>query len=286
MKALISFFFAILISEAALAQPKVVPVWPGVAPGSESWNWEEGAIKGSDGLPRVSDVVRPTLTVYLPDAAKNTGSAWLVCPGGGFRWLAFDHEGTLVAQWLNQQGIAAFILKYRIVRTTDPPADASAVRAVIPLAIADAEQAMRVIRAHASEWGIAPDRVGVIGFSAGGHLATALALERDAAVRPNFAAPIYPATPEQVAPGSDAPPVFIVQADDDKSVPTDSHSVLVYLAWKKAGRPAELHIYSRGGHGFGMRKDKGPVSSWPDRFHDWLELQGLLQRPGAAAPSK
>jgi acetyl esterase/lipase len=252
MKAVIAFFVFILISEAALAQPKAVPVWSGVAPGSETWNWEEGTITGNDGLPRVNNVVRPTLTVYLPDPAKSTGAGWLICPGGGFRWLAMIHEGTPVAEWLNQQGIAAFILKYRLVHTTDPPAATAAVRDVIPLAVADAEQAMRVIRAHASEWGIAPDRVGVIGFSAGGQLAAALALEHDAAVRPNFAAPMYPATPDEIAPGPDAPPLFIVQADDDKTVPPDKHSVRLYLAWKSAGRPAELHIYSRGGHGFGM----------------------------------
>ena len=283
MKALIAFFALILLSQVALAQPKVVPVWPGVAPGSETWNWEEGTINGSDGLPRVNNVVRPTLTVYLPEPAKNTGAAWLICPGGGFRWLALVHEGTPVAQWLNEQGIAAFVLKYRLVHTIDPPADTSAVRALIPLAVADAEQAMRVIRAHAAEWEVAPDRVGVIGFSAGGHLATALALEHDAAVRPNFAAPIYPATPDQIAPGSDAPPLFVVQADDDKTVPTDTHSVRIYQAWKSAGRPAELHIYSRGGHGFGMRKGNLPVNSWIDRFRDWLELQGQLQRPNSAS---
>ena len=231
---------------------------------------------------RITNVTRPTLSIYLPEASRTTGTGIVICPGGGFRWLAIDHEGVYVAEWLNSIGVAAFVLKYRVMRTGDSEdSDAAKMaerrKTLIPLAIADGQQAVRLVRAHAQEWGIARDRIGILGFSAGGYLAAAVALHHEADSRPNFAAPIYPGTPEDVTAPPDAPPLFLVHADDDKTVPPVDHSVRLYESWKKAGIPAELHIYSRGGQGFGMRKQRLPVDTWTERLRDWLTVQGLLQ---------
>jgi len=271
------------MAAAAATEPKVIAVWPGSPPGSESWNYEERETTGpQDTMRRVSNVTRPTIAVYLPDASIATGTAVVICPGGGFRWLSVDNEGADVARWLNSIGVAAFVLKYRVMRTE---AGVEMERAKInegrkivePMALADGQQAMRLVRAHAGEWGISKDRIGIIGFSAGGLVASGVALQHDAESRPDFAAPIYPDIPENVTPPADAAPLFLVHANDDKSVTPFEHSVRLYEAWKKAGVSAELHIYAQGGHGFGMRKRGLPVDTWPERFRDWLGAQGLLK---------
>ncbi len=275
--------FCILLAAAAFAaEPKVIPLWPGAAPGSENSKYEETQITVQDGTKRISNVTHPTLTAFLPDAATANGTAVIICPGGGFRWLSFDHEGAELARWLNSIGVTAFVLKYRVMRTgdedeKDPAKAAERKKAVIPLAIADGQQAVRLVRAHASEWGIARDRIVLLGFSAGGYVAAGATVQHDAESRPNFAAFLYPGTPDDITAPADAPPLFMVQADDDKTVPPLEHSIHLYEAWKKAGISAELHIYSRGGHGFGMHKKGLPVDTWPDRFRDWLDLQGLLK---------
>ncbi len=275
--------FCILLAAAAFAaEPKVIPLWPGAAPGSENSKYEETQITVQDGTKRISNVTHPTLTAFLPDAATANGTAVIICPGGGFRWLSFDHEGAELARWLNSIGVTAFVLKYRVMRTgdedeKDPAKAAERKKAVIPLAIADGQQAVRLVRAHASEWGIARDRIGLLGFSAGGYVAAGATVQHDAESRPNFATFLYPGTPDDITAPADAPPLFMVQADDDKTVPPLEHSIHLYEAWKKAGISAELHIYSRGGHGFGMHKKGLPVDTWPDRFRDWLDLQGLLK---------
>ena len=266
------------------AEQKPIPIWPGPPPGSEGWDWVETATPGSDGVPRVANVTRPVLIPYLPDPAKATGTAVVVCPGGGFRWLAMEHEGVQVAQYLNSVGVAAFILKYRLARTGDSgekdlPTMAERRKVAIPLAVADGLQAIRLVRGRAAEWGLSKDRIGIIGFSAGGYVAAAAAFQYDAASRPDFAAPIYPATPQQITVPPNAPPLFLAHADDDKTVATLMTSIRLYKAWQDAHIPVELHIYSKGGHGFGMRKNGLPVDSWCDRFRDWLSLQGLLKRP-------
>ena len=274
---------ALLGCAAFAAEPKVIPLWPGEAPGSEGWTQQEEEIVGpADTLRRVRNVTRPTLTVYLPDPAAANGTAVIVCPGGGFRILSIEHEGRDTARWLNSLGVTAFMLKYRLMRTGDAgekvPAEMAARRkALTPLAVADGQQAVRLVRAHAAEWGVNPDRVGIMGFSAGGYVAAAVAPQHDAGSRPAFAAPIYPATPEDVTAPADAPPLFLAHADDDKSVPPINHSIRLYAAWKKAQAPAELHIYARGGHGFGMQKRGLPIDGWTDRLREWLDAQGLLK---------
>ena len=273
----------LLTASAFPAEPKTIPLWPGLPPGSENWHYEEKDTVGpQDTTRRISNITRPTLTVYVPDAASASGTAVVVCPGGGFRYLSIENEGSTVAQWLNSIGVTAFVLKYRVMRTGDPEASDAAKMAerrktVIPLAIADGQQAIRLVRSRAQEWHLAPDRIGILGFSAGGYVAAGVALQHDAESRPNFVAPIYPGTPDDVTAPSDAPPMFLVHADDDKTVAPVDHSIRLYQVWKKVGVPAELHIYSRGGHGFGMHKRGLPVDTWTDRFRDWLGIQGLLK---------
>jgi acetyl esterase/lipase len=279
MKALVAVLF--LSSAAFAADAKVLPLWPGVAPGSENWTQKEEQTKSPAGvLSNVTNVVQPTLTVYLPESSNGTGV--IVCPGGGFNHLVMGKEGDEIARWLNSIGIAAFVLKYRIARTGDEVAgDPAKLReralAVIPLALADAQQAMRLVRSHATEWGIARNRIGIMGFSAGGRVTTELALQHDAESRPDFAATIYGGVPPTITVPADAPPLFLAHADDDERAPTLATSIRLYSAWKAANVPAELHIYSRGGHGFALRRIGMPVNNWTDRFHDWLESQGLLK---------
>jgi acetyl esterase/lipase len=224
----------VLTVTAFAAEPNVIAVWPGIAPGSESWNYEEQDISNV-----VTNVTHPSLTVYLPDRPSAPGAAVVICPGGGFRRLMFDYEGSDFAHWLNSIGIAGIVLKYRLLHTGAQGDDAIANimerrKKLFPLIVADGQQAIRVVRAHAAEWGIAPDRIGILGFSAGGYVAAAVALEHDAASRPNFAAPIYPFIDGDVTPPSDAPPLFLVHANDDKTLAPLEHSVRLYSAWNKA----------------------------------------------------
>jgi acetyl esterase/lipase len=273
----------LLAATAIAAEPKEIPLYPGAAPGSENATYpEQETIGPQDHVRRISNITHPVLLAYLPESAKATGTAWIVAPGGGFRYLAIDYEGTDVARWLNANGVAAFVLKYRVARTGDDgekdPATAQDRRKVATdWALADGQQAVRVVRSHAAEWGIAPDRIGVIGFSAGGYVAAAVALHHDAGSRPNFAAPIYPAVLGDVTVPADAPPLFLVHADNDATLSSVDNTVRLYTAWKKANIPAEMHIYLKGAHGFGMRKLDLPTDTWVDRFKDWLALEGLLK---------
>jgi acetyl esterase/lipase len=265
------------------AEPKVIPIYNGPAPGSESWNWPETSAVGTDGLLRLSNVSKPTLTVFLPDPARATGTAVIICPGGGWRHLAFAHEGTEVAAYLNSLGVAAFVLKYRVGRTGDEGEKDKVVAAARrkeaqAMGVADGQQAVKVVRSHAAEWGVKPNRIGILGFSAGGWVASGVALDHDAQSRPDFAAPIYGALPDTFKVPADGMPLFLLHADDDRTVPPARTSVRLYTAWKEAGLAAEMHIYAAGGHGFGMKKKSLPVDNWPERLRDWLGGLGLLAR--------
>jgi acetyl esterase/lipase len=272
----------ILVCGALAAQQQQIPLYPGPAPGSESWTHTESeAIGPNDDLRRVSNVVKPVLIPYLP-AGKANGTAIIVAPGGGFRILAIEHEGYDVAKWLNSLGVTAFVLKYRVMQTGDeaskqPSVMAERRKTAIAMGVADGEEAVRLVRRRAAEWKVNPQRVGIMGFSAGGWVTVGTALTADAAARPDFAAPIYPAVPPELAVTPSSPPLFLVHADDDKTVPPATTSVRLYPAYTTAGLSAELHISSKGGHGFGMRKKNLPVDTWMDRLGEWLGAQGLLK---------
>jgi acetyl esterase/lipase len=281
------------VAMTSQAQQLVIPVWPGVAPGSENWTQKEAATKSATGALLIRNVTQPTLTAFLPDPSIATGTAVIVCPGGGFHFVSVENEGAVAAQWLSAKGVAAFVLKYRTV-DTGPTEEgfrqavaammssigkgggpSESMRKVRALATADGRQAMKVVRQHASEWGIAPDRIGMLGFSAGGVVTMGVVMEHDASSRPNFAAPIYGAiVDDNEATPADATPLFILCAADDSIA--QGGSVATYSRWKAAGFPVELHLYARGGHGFGMKKRGLPIDHWIERFGDWLEEEGLL----------
>jgi acetyl esterase/lipase len=259
-----------------------VAVWPGAAPGSEAWRQVEVeclAPWGSDRL--VRNVVRPTLEVFLPERPSGLGA--IVCPGGGFHFHSIDKEGVDVARWLSQRGAAAFVLRYRLAET---PADDAGFQAVVreliehraamdavrPLAIADAGQALSVVRARAAEWGVEPARLGVIGFSAGGMVATGAAVDPDPARRPAFAGVVYGAPWETPPVPPDAPPLFQAVAADDFLL---EHCLELHRAWLWSERSSELHVYAKGGHGFGMNRRGLPIDGWLDRLWEWLAGEGV-----------
>jgi len=275
-------------------QPQIITLWPDGAPGSEGWTQQEQETLAPPpiGIKVVRNVTQPTLTAFLPDSAGSNRAAVIVCPGGAFHFLAIEHEGTEVAHWLNTRGVAAFVLRYRLIETTvdedglseqmrqnltDRDRFRELMQVLRPLIIADGLQAVKLVRRRAAEWGIAPDRIGIMGFSAGGHLTTGVALKYDADSRPDFAAPIYSSPYEDINVPADAPPLFIAVAHDDAFAA--SACVPLYSAWSAAQRSAELHIYSKGGHGFGMYKQGLPSDHWIDQFGDWLQAQGVLDPP-------
>jgi acetyl esterase/lipase len=270
----------------AYAQPTVIQLYEGKAPGSESWDWQE---KGND---IVYNVTQPTLTYFPADPATANGTAVIIAPGGAFHLLAFHKEGTDVAKWLNAKGVSAFVLKYRLVRClTDNPdnelrplmanrKELDAINApVIKMAMADGLNAVAYVRSHAAEYKINPNRIGFMGFSAGGTVAMSVIYNAEDSNRPNFIAPIYAYTASAI--GSSLPkqttPAFIVAATDDQ-LGLASHSVDIYSKWINTKQPAELHLYEKGGHGFGMRKNHIPTDTWIERFGDWLDQRGWLKR--------
>ena len=250
-------------------------IWPGVAPGSENWKQQERVEKNTPIGAVVFNVVTPTLTVYLPERTKATGTGIIIAPGGAFVALAIDLEANRVARWLQDKGIAAFVLKYRIMeKRQEGIPEGMNMDEAGKYGIADGIQAIKVVRQHAAEWGISPDRVGFMGFSAGAMVTSGVLLQQDAAARPNFAAPIY-GGPFGVMPAipSKLPPIFMAWAQDD-DVARDA-VVKFYDALTSAGIKPEAHIFSAGGHGFGMRKQGTSSDHWIDEFYYWLEAQGL-----------
>ncbi len=237
-----------------------IPLYPGVAPGSETWTWSERQITSGNGMPVVQNVVHPVLQCYPAAKNKAVGTAMIVAPGGGFRNLMMSYEGVDIARRLNELGIDAFILKYRLA-FTDPQVKTrpSSGQTARDLAEADGLQAMRVLRQHASEFGFRPDRIGMIGFSAGGAV-TLAAVAGPAESRPNFAAAIYAAGAGTTTPPEGAPPLFIAVAADDQSVGYQG-SLDLFSAWRKANVPVELHIFQTGRHGFG-KKGAAPTTLW------------------------
>lgn len=279
------------ISASTFAQGKVIRLYEGPAPGSESWKQHEAENNKNMWQTRVVyNVADPTLTVVLPDPAVANGTALVICPGGGFHALSIDSEGLGVARWLANKGVSCFVLKYRLVecKTDDPTMELMTkggkkleedVAPIIKLAMADGQAAVGYVRRHSKEYGINPGRVGIIGFSAGGTVTASVAYNYTAETRPDFAAPIY-LQYEWSIKGSvpnDAPPMFILAATDDQ-LGLASHSVALYTDWTKAKKSAELHLLSKGGHGFGMRKQNLPSDHWIELFAAWLEDQSLMKK--------
>jgi len=276
-------------SPPSAKEKTVINIWPGVAPGSEQWKQPETVI-GALGDRRIMNVSAPTLTAYLPDSSTATGTAVIIAPGGGFVWLSIDKEGHDVAKWLVARGIAAFVLKYRLLQVEgqEPKQVAQSAGAALGAVIrdrslidgyskhgiADGIQAIKVVRAHAAEWGISPERVVLTGFSAGAILTSAVVLQSEA--RPNYAAPIYGGPYIEVPPiPRGLPPIFLAVAQDDTSA--EPLVTRFYDALKAAGYKPELHVFSAGGHGFGMRKQGKSSDHWIDEFYYWLESLGLTR---------
>jgi len=288
MKRVFSFIMLFFIIQGIRAQEKVIPLYSGTAPGSESWTYtnQEYTIKGS---PVDYNISSPTLSVYLPDPTIATGTGVIICPGGGFYVLGMQYEGTQVAKWLNQRGVAAFILKYRTGQslTANPALElrkkmidtdfAEKIRPLMPPAIADGRAAIKYVREHAAEYNISPSRIGIIGFSAGGTVAAASAFHYSAGNRPDFAVTVYAYVPPEILGqvADNEPPLFIVAATDDP-LGLASDAVDLYSKITAAKHAAELHIYIKGGHGFGMKKQSLPTDTWIDRFGDWLAEEGFL----------
>jgi acetyl esterase/lipase len=259
------------------AHAQTLNLWPGVAPGSEHWTQTEQRADGTPIGTVLTNVVTPTLTVFLPDKAKATGTGIIVAPGGACIALAIDLEANSVARWLREKGIAAFVLKYRTQEKKGEgiPKDLN-MDVACQWGIADGIQALKVVRQHAAEWGVAPDRVGFLGFSAGATVASAALLQPDPSLRPNFAAPIYggpfgkmPAIPEHL------PPIFMAWAQDDEVAAEPVRKF--YEAIKAAGNKPEAHIYSSGHHGFGMKKQGATSDHWIDEFYWWLQANGFAK---------
>ena len=282
--------FVLFLATRAVAQD-VVPLYPGAAPGSTQENYpEKEYFSKSWNTEVVANVTKPSLTIFKPSAELRNGTAVVICPGGGFMALSINSEGVDAAKYLAERGVTAFVLKYRIAHTGDDAtqeftalfADRKKFREkvdkVIPLSIADGLAAVTYVRRHASDWGVSPDRVGIMGFSAGGTVAAGVAFRYAPEGRPAFVAPIYGAAEmfkDAVVP-ADAPPMFVAAATDDQ-LGLAPDSVALYEKWTGAHKSAELHMYVKGGHGFGMRKQNLPTDQWIDRFAEWLKLEGWLK---------
>jgi acetyl esterase/lipase len=296
-------FWCIATSHGAAAQQSgwpaspdhaVLTLWPKGAPGPDTSNGPEkdtsttksDLIAGKP-LIRLGNVSIPTMTLYKP-RENNTGAAVVVFPGGGYRIVAIDLEGTEVCDWLTSRGVTCLLLKYRVPNSGPYPKSAAALQ--------DAQRALGMVRAHAAEWKIDPNRVGVLGFSAGGHLSAALSTHYDhrlyplvdsadeLSCRPSFAVVVYPGylaqeehrfafTPD-IPVTSQTPPTFLVQAEDD---PVHvENSTAYFLALKNAGVPVEMHLFAKGGHGYGLRRTALPITAWPDLVESWLRTTGMI----------
>lgn len=269
----------------AVERGEEIRLWPNGAPGSEGETGPE-AFQASDNpkLPKRFTVVHyPSIFAFLPAKEKANGMAVVIAPGGGHTQLVIDKEGYDIAGWLNQNGIAGFVLKYRLARAQGSH------YTVQDHALPDAARAMRTVRSRAKEWGVDPSRIGFMGFSAGGEVAALIETRFDAgndgasdaidrvSSRPDFAVVVYPGfRPGAITVPKDAPPFFLICADDDRShVVTTAN---LYLDLEKQGVSSEMHIYASGGHGFGMKESRLPVANWPDRLKEWMVDRKLLKQ--------
>jgi acetyl esterase/lipase len=275
----LSLICGALVAAAAAGRAQVVNIWPGVAPGSEHWTQKETTVENTPVGTVVFNVVTPTLTAYLPDRAKATGTGIIIAPGGAFVALATTLEGTELAKSLQQRGIAAFLLKYRIVEKRGNGIPDMDMDTAGRYGIADGIQALKVVRQRAAEWNVSPDRIGMIGFSAGAMVTSFALVLPTAAGRPSFAALIYGA-PFGAMPTipSHLPPTFMAWAQDDPVAlgPATKFADALIVA----GNKPERHVFSSGGHGFGMHKQGKTSDHWIDEFYYWLDAQGLTKARG------
>jgi acetyl esterase/lipase len=305
--------YAVAFAATAVAA-STYEIWNGPPPGSENWTHSEitfmttlPAHEGeaaSQSIVMVRDVVTPTLTAYFPELPSATHTAVIICPGGGLRFLTWEIEGTNLAQWLAAHGVSAFVLKYRLVPTPSDPTQFehesdkffrefsqaisgnkrprsfeemlpdAASRQARQLASADAQQAVKYVRSHAREWGISPDRIGMLGFSAGAFLVTDAIFSKDPDSALGFAALIYggEAGDRRIPPT--APPLFMVVAQDDRWMSGIARDL--FSQWDRAGKPVELHYFEKGGHGFGTSKQNAPIDEWVALLGRWMASRGLM----------
>jgi acetyl esterase/lipase len=276
---MMKFVLALLLAVPLVAE-ETFPLRPGwkPSPGAPAEVTEPDP-KGGPTARAISLVSLPTLTVHLPAKEKATETAIIICPGGGYTQLMIDREGHQVARWLNSLGIAGIVLKYRLPVGGRPRGTLASLKQAaedLRVPLDDAYEAVRVTRAHAARWRIRPDAVGMMGFSAGGHLAGMTGMLAPPDARPNFLALLYPAIPQGLEVTASTPPTFLAAAHNDPRLAAADHAVRFYIALKKAEVPAEMHIYASGGHGFALRKEDGTAATWPQAFATWL---ATLRRP-------
>lgn len=303
-----SAFLILAASASAQTPSQVIPVWNGPPPAPGETSQKEGSLDLTDTRftppnpdTLVWNVTQPTLAVFKPAAGKANGAAVIIAPGGGFRVLSYKNEGLRVAQWLADRGVTALVLKYRLHRMPDDPAevrkgldqmlaattrsagkpaDGAAAPAPMPRlefgpvelsAIADGQQAIKLVRSRAKEFGVDPQRIGIIGFSAGGAVSGGASVHAEPADRPNFVGIIYGGVPGAIP--ANVPPAFLAAAADD---PLSQGMPDLFARWRASGASAEMHIYAKGQHGFGTAKQGLPVDHWLDAFYAWLEQQGFV----------
>ncbi len=299
--ALLVVALVMAVPAGAAEKPLILPVWPGKTVGDFGTFPPERVRDPSDAPTKtakwITNVTKPTLFVFRPPKEKNTGAAMVICPGGGYWNLAWDLEGEEVAAWLNSEGITGIVLKYRVPRREGQPE-----RQPAPGPLLDAQRAMSLVRSKAAEWGIDPNRIGMGGFSAGGHLTMMTATNFDrrsydpiddidkVSCRPDFAVAIYSGyflsdnnnsdtLADYIRIPENTPPVFMAHSNDD-TMARSKHSALMYLALYKAHVPTELHVFAVGEHGFGVRKNTRPGAAWPALCISWLRELGMI-KPGA-----
>lgn len=300
----------------AQTSPQDIRLWPGAAPGSESWTVPETTSTSPAGDRTIANVSDPIVSVFLPPPATATGAAVVVAPGGALRLLAWDGEGTKVAQWLNSHGIAALVLKYRTLQTAPgggrgrgaPPAgragapppgrggagpaprqemvirnananpapDDAGLTEVLEMGIADAQQALRLARRNAAAWRIDPARIGIMGFSAGGGVAVGTALAEESDASPDFLVSVYGPSLQDVHVPAHAGPLFVAVGSTHFNV--TNGCLALFAAWKAAGKPSEIHVYDQVSAGFGISKRGLPVDSWTERLLDWMVARKITTR--------
>jgi acetyl esterase/lipase len=301
--ALVVAMLLAMAADAVLQTSEEIRLWPGKAPGSEAWTMPEAITTSPSGDRTIANVSDPIVTVFLPPAGSAARTAVVVAPGGALRVLGWDNEGVKAAQWLNANGIAALVLKYRTLQTmpgrgrgaapagiggaaaapreeleiqranANPEPDDPALREVLRMATADAQQALRLARRHAAAWRIDPARVGIMGFSAGGGVAVGTALADRSDASPDFLVSLYGPSLQDVDVPAHAPPLFIAVGSNHFNV--TNGCLALFAAWKAAGKPAEIHVYDQVSAGFGMTKRGLPVDDWTDRLLEWLAARKL-----------